>query len=60
MTKSAFEKRFYNDIINDCVVEFLSDASQSLIDSLEFNGEWWTVKGILISWGYTVIETNDN
>ena len=60
MTKTALEKRYYNDIINDCIVEFQSDADQRLIDSLEFNGEWWTVKGILLSWGYMVIEVSAN
>jgi hypothetical protein len=46
----------YNDIINEKTIVFHSDASQSLIDSLGFNGEWCIVKEILLDWGYKVIE----
>lgn len=54
------EERYYNDIMDDCTVKFYSDAEQKLITSLEFNGDWWTTKRILLDWGYTVIELNDN
>jgi len=53
------ERRYYNDIINERKVEFLSDAEQSFIDSLEFNGDWWTVKGILMDWGFMVMELDE-
>lgn len=50
------ELRTYNDCINDVVVKFRSDAPQSTINALEFNGEWYVVREILRDWGYTVIE----
>ena len=50
------EKRFYNDCINEDRIEFLSNAPQKLINSLEFNGDWNVVKLILINWGWLVID----
>lgn len=50
------EQRFYNDTFNDVTVEFFSDASQKTIDALSFNGDWYTVRGILLDWGYKIIE----
>jgi len=52
--------RTYNDAINDCVVEFRSDAPQSTINALEFAGEWYEVREILRSTGYTIIENPSN
>lgn len=52
MTKS----RTYYDVINDVTINFHSDAPQSTIDALEFNGEWYVVREILRDNGYTVIE----
>jgi len=52
--------RTYKDVINDCVVEFRSDAPQSTINALEFAGEWYEVREILRSSGYTIIETSKN
>lgn len=48
--------RNFNDEINETRVVFHSNASQSLINSLSFNGEWVIVKQILLDWGYSVIE----
>jgi hypothetical protein len=50
------ELRTYYDSINEVNVEFLSDAPQSTIDALEFNGEWYVVREILKDWGYKVYE----
>ena len=50
------ELRTYDDSINNVIVKFRSDAPQSTIDALEFNGEWYVVREILRDWGYTVIE----
>jgi len=52
--------RTYNDSINDCVVEFRSDAPQSTINALEFAGAWYEVREILRISGYTIIETSKN
>jgi len=46
----------FNDTINERKVIFHSDAPQATIDALEFNGEWYIVKEILLNWGYKVIE----
>lgn len=46
----------YNDIINDEVIYFSSDAKQEFVDSLVFIGEWYHVKKGLIEFGYKVIE----
>jgi hypothetical protein len=47
----------YNDIINDEVIKFHSDAEQSEVDSLEWIGEWYHVKKVLVEkLGYKVIE----
>ena len=46
----------FNDSINQRKVIFHSDAPQATIDALEFNGEWYVVKEILLDWGYKVIE----
>lgn len=46
---------FY-DTINEKNVSFYTDASQKIVTSLEFNGEWFIVKEILNDWGYTVVE----
>ena len=46
----------YNDCINEKKVIFHSDAPQSTIDALAFNGEWYVVREILLDWGYKVIE----
>jgi len=54
------EPRTYNDCINEVVVNFHSDAPQSLINGLEFNGEWYVVCAILRDWGYTIIENISN
>lgn len=54
------ELRTYNDPINDTIINFNSDASQKLITSLEFNGEWYVVREILRDWGYVVIEHPSN
>jgi hypothetical protein len=48
--------RTFNDSINERKVTFWSDAPQATIDALEFNGEWYVVKEILLDWGYIVIE----
>ena len=50
------ESRIYIDEINEVTIEFKSDASQSLINSLSFNGEWYVVREILLNWGYKIIE----
>jgi hypothetical protein len=50
------EPRTYYDSINEVNVEFRSDAPQSTIDALEFNGEWYVVREILKDWGYQVYE----
>lgn len=50
------EPRIYNDPINDEVIYFHSDARQSTIDALDFNGEWYVVREILRNWGYIIIE----
>lgn len=52
------EPRTYHDTINDVVIDFHSDAPQSTIDALEFNGEWYVVREILKDWGYIVIESS--
>jgi hypothetical protein len=54
------EPRTYHDTINEVVINFHSDAPQSTIDALEFNGEWYVVREILKDWGYKVIETSKN
>jgi hypothetical protein len=56
----ATELRTYHDTINEVVVKFRSDAPQSTIDALEFNGEWYIVREILRDWGYIVIEYPNN
>lgn len=48
--------RTYSDWINEDIIEFHSDASQELIDSLNFNGEWYVVREILLNCGYKIIE----
>ena len=50
------EPRTYHDEINEVTINFNSDAKQSTIDALNFNGEWYVVREILRDWGYTVIE----
>ena len=50
------ELRTYHDSINEVIIKFRSDAPQSTIDALEFNGEWYIVREILCDWGYIVIE----
>ena len=50
------EPRTYHDEINEVTIKFNSDAKQSTIDALNFNGEWYVVREILRDWGYTVIE----
>ena len=50
------ESRTYYDCINETTVEFLSNATQKFITSLEFNGEWYVVREILRDFGYTVVE----
>lgn len=52
--------RIYNDSINDVVVKFHSNAPQSTIGALEFNGEWYIVREILRDLGYAVIEHSSN
>jgi len=54
------ELRTYHDSINEVVIKFRSDAPQSTIDALEFNGEWYVVREILRDWGYIVIEYPNN
>jgi hypothetical protein len=54
------EPRTYNDEINDVVVHFHSDAPQNIINGLQCAGEWYDVKGILLSNGWTVVEQNLN
>jgi hypothetical protein len=54
------KKRIYNDCINEDKIEFLSNAPQKLINSLEFNGEWCIVKSILINWGWLVMDIPNN
>ena len=49
----------FNDSINEKKIRFYSDAPQSIIDALEFNGEWYVVKEILLDWGYKVVEYTD-
>lgn len=53
----ATELRTYRDSINEITVKFRSDAPQSTINALEFNGEWYIVCEILRDWGYIVIES---
>lgn len=53
-------KRNYNDSINDCFIEFRTDAPQSTINALEFAGEWYEIREILRISGYTVIENQLN
>jgi len=52
------EARTYHDTINEVTVEFHSDAPQKLITGLEFNGEWYVVREILLDFGYKVLENN--
>ena len=52
--------RTFNDSINEKKVIFYSNASQEIINALEFNGEWCIVKEILHNFGYSVIEYNIN
>ena len=52
----ATQYRTYYDCINEVTVKFRSDAPQSTITALEFNGEWFIVREILRDWGYEVIE----
>jgi hypothetical protein len=52
----ATQYRTYYDSINEVTVKFRSDAPQSTITALEFNGEWYVVREILRDWGYEVIE----
>lgn len=52
--------KYYKDAINECMIKFLSNASQDLINSLEFNGEWHIVKTILLDRGYKIIEAYHN
>ena len=47
----ATQIRTYNDSINNVEVRFRSDAPQSTVTALEFNGEWYVVKHILEDWG---------
>lgn len=54
------ELRTYHDSINEIIVKFHSNAPQSTIDALEFNGEWYVVCEILRDWGYIVIEHPNN
>jgi len=54
------EPRTYYDEINDVVIHFWSDATQSYIQAQEWAGEWYDVKGILIAEGCIVIEQNLN
>ena len=49
-------KAKYNDIINEEIIEFFTDASQDFVTSLEFTGEWYHAKQILESCDYKVIE----
>ena len=46
----------FNDSINERKVTFYSDAPQTTIDALEFNGEWCIVKEILLECGYQIID----
>lgn len=46
----------YIDEINEVTIRFRTDAPQSLVDGLAFNGEWYVVKQILLNFGYIVIE----
>jgi len=41
-------------------VYFYSDAEQKLIDALQFEGEWHTVRSTLQIWGYKVVEIAEN
>lgn len=50
------EPRTYYDCIDDVTIKFLSDAKQSTINALEFNGDWCVVRRILLDCGYKVIE----
>jgi len=50
------ERRSYFDNLDEVSVVFHSDAPQSLIDSLSFEGYWETVRRTLRAWGYQVIE----
>jgi hypothetical protein len=50
-------KLVFKDELNDCTVEFITDASQSTIESLP-EVEWHAVKSVLTNFGYTVIEIN--
>ena len=55
------ESRIYYDCISEEKIHFYSNASQKLIDSLDFNGDWCIVNQILINAGYKVIESaNEN
>ena len=60
MHSMKIELHTYYDCINETIIEFYSNAKQSLINSLEFNGEWYIVCEILKNWGYKVIETLKN
>lgn len=53
---NTLEKRYYDDPIDEVRIEFYSNAEQSLIDALRFNGFWVTVRYILTNWGYDVHE----
>lgn len=48
--------RTYFDSFDDVSIIFYSDAPQKIIDSLSFNGDWNTVRHILIDWGYKVLD----
>jgi len=50
------ELRTYHDDINEKIIKFHSNAPQSTVDALEFNGEWYVVREILRDFGYEVIE----
>ena len=54
------ESRTYYDEINNETIHFKTNAKQSTIDALKFNGEWDDVRKILIEWGYTVVENPCN
>jgi hypothetical protein len=54
------EPRTYYDCFDEVTINFHSNATQSLITALEFNGRWCMVKQILLDWGYKVQEINSN
>lgn len=59
INKTETTKKFFKDVYDETYY-FYSDASQETINALDFNGEWYIVKEILINWGYKIIEISLN